>query len=59
LTAVEIWRDMGKGEEWKGLMGPNEMRLMVVLGYEAGHLLRGQRTLETKKVTRRGLFLAS
>jgi hypothetical protein len=31
---------------------------LIVLGYEAGHLLRGQRTLETKEVTRRGLFLA-
>jgi hypothetical protein len=33
--------------------------LKVLLGYEAGHLLREQRTLETKEVTRRGLFLAS
>jgi hypothetical protein len=32
---------------------------VLLLGYEAGHLLRGQRTLETKEVTRRGLFLAS
>jgi hypothetical protein len=24
----------------------------LVLGYKAGHLLRGQRTLETKEVTR-------
>jgi hypothetical protein len=37
---------------------PHEDRLgqKNLLGYEAGHLLRGQRTLETKEVTRRGLF---
>jgi hypothetical protein len=37
----------GRGWSWWNLQ---------LLGYEAGHPLRGQRTLETKEVTRRGLF---
>jgi hypothetical protein len=45
---------------WKGNDYPKATigtgRIQGVLGYEAGHLLRRQRTLETKEVIRRGLF---
>jgi hypothetical protein len=44
-----------EGVGGRGANDPN----IVLLGYEAGHLLKGQRILKTKEVTRRGLFLAS
>jgi hypothetical protein len=46
----QIWRT----EAWKVMLGLQYFQ--ALLGYEAGHPLRGQRTLETKEVTSQGLF---